>query len=655
MRCRGVRYYAVLLIAGCANSAPSAQPAPPASATSISIDATVMLPPELDPWNGARLSSYPAPPAPERPATPVLEGPKRAEVPLDPTPGPRVTAISSSIEIISATPDARAAITADFQHAVRLWPTLDGKREPLVVSMRAPALLSITRDGDAFAIAGVDSAGQIELLRATSSGEITRRLELGIARPILSLRATSDGFVALRDDRVALLIALDGTIRAELATEPGQYLASIAVRDDRALAIIESDDRVHGRWIDLSSAMWGEETRDLPILGDDVVLSANHERVAGFQKGRHKVISIIELSTGKVVRTMKDLPDNVRPIGFVSDTHVAVMSEGRAWWGGGGDGTNGAGFDVANGHLIGGAVSAVSLTTPEGGSEYVGYRVGTLTQLRPTKAGYIATDGRSIVELDAHFHTRAGFSLADLPTALTQVTLVDDTHAVGYSYNENRSIYLISTKEPRTKLVATKTTFYTFERSSGLLAYGSDAGMFVSRFDKTDGEFGPAIQIDAKPGELYLLDPAESKRDEIAIIHRSPDFKTFPTTFGTVGEYAFLPTREQTFAPSQHWLNTNGDPRSLVQSTRTRATNQRLTAELLDQRLVLRDGKTVRWTVPNPASDLVWSGDQLVLFGAGVATVDLATGEMRDRKCGAWFGKWDYAPDIFGTSLLCEP
>ncbi len=649
-----MRIFAVLVIAACASP-----PAPVETSVARSPDPwDVRTPPlQLPAYENTVALSIP---------TPIIEGPTRTEVPIDPTPGPRIASIANVIEMIAVTADGNAAVTGDAARSLRLWPTLDGKREPLVLSMRTPAMLAIARDADAFVIAGVDSAGQLELARATTTAEITQRFEIGLGRPIVEIHATSLGFVALRDDRVVTLIGLDGVMHAELTPEPGEYLTTLAVRDDRALAIIERDDRIYGRWVELASGAWGEDTPALPITGEHVVLSPSHERIAGpRRRGEDAPVSIVSLTNGKVVGTIPPAPDPIfgdfmHPVGFLDERKVAVTNGRQAWWNrdGTGDGSPGSVFGVANGLLIGGSESVISISTPGKAVEYVGYRMSFMSELRPTKTGYVATDGRTMVELDAKFHTRAGYALSDLKPGITgSVVLVDDTHAIGLSYNENRSLYLISTQTSKTTLIAKDVGVFGYEPTTRLLHYAADNRVWVTRFDTKENAFGFTVEVPAKPGEVVLLDPAEAKRNEVAILVRSSTDLTYHAKFGTVDPYAFVTTSERVITPTQKWWNEDGDIRTLVRAERQRAKSpdRSLTAELREGQLVLREGKTVRWTVPNVAGQLAWTPrGELFVFGSGLAHVDLATGALRDRQCGAWFGRWKKWPEGHASSFLCE-
>lgn len=658
MRCRGVHIYAVFALTGGALFALLAStnaPVPPATIPPSAVEPTVEPPPspppplEPDPWASTRTVEIGVLPPP------IISGPTRTDVPIDPTVAPAIAAAPGHIQMLAITNDGSAAVTGDERRSVRLWPTLDGKREPLVVAMPPPAMLAIERDGEALVIAGVDAVGQLVLVRVAPTGQITRRTEVGLARPLVSIHGTPVGFVALRDDRVVMSIGFDGMIGAELAADPGEHVLTLAVRDDRVLAIIEREDRVSGRWIDLSTGSWSERTRALPIKGDHVVLSPNHERVAGFKRGKQKVVAIVDLATGKIVDTMKDLDDRAALGGFHSDGGVWVMADHSAW-SSSGDSLDGTAFGFANNRVVGTSGSALVDWSPTRDPRYVGYRMGFVAQLRATKTGFLATDGIRLVELDAQFRTRAGFELHHVPTSFGQIVLVEDELVLGHTHTAS-SLYLFSTKHATSTLVASGVGIFEYEPSTRLLMYVANKRVHVARFDPKARTFEPAIEIDAKPGEVFVLDAADKKGD-LAIVRQGEAHRTYTATFGTFDMYGFTKTSERTIEPIEDWWNFDGDPRSLVrprETHRARSPDRSLVAEIKAQRLVVHHGKTERWAVPTVGIQPLWTPNgELVVFGTGIARVDSATGALRDRQCGFWFGAWEYPPEAQGASSLCE-
>lgn len=76
-----------------------------------------------------------------------------ARAPLTaPTVGPITGMHGAAIARIAVTDAGDAAVTADTTGAIRLWPALDGTREPVVVSGSPPHALDVAHDGDGFLI-----------------------------------------------------------------------------------------------------------------------------------------------------------------------------------------------------------------------------------------------------------------------------------------------------------------------------------------------------------------------------------------------------------------------------------------------------------------------------------------------------------------------
>lgn len=622
----------------------------------------------FDPWDvPAPPFHYEPPPATplEIPAAalipPVVIGPSRTEVVTDETPRQRISAMPGFVNQVAVTEDGLAAVTTDGARAVRLWPALDGKREPVVLAMRHPAKIAIARGGGGLVIAGVDDIGQLDLVRTTAEGDPTRHVEVAM-RPVVAIRTTSAGFVVLRDDRSVALIDLDGAIRGELVTEPGEYLASIAARRDAVLAIVETDEGVHGRWIDLATFTWGAATARLRIEPHDVIVSPNRERIAARHKKGMSFVAV-RLSDGKIVSTIEDQNGNSRLVGFLDDRVFAYTSDDNSTWlsnGGQDSFAAGTGFQIVEGGIVGGLNSAIVIAKLDSKPSYVGYRMAGPTELRPTKTGFVATDARMLVELDARFRTRAGFDATKTSDDMYRVVFADNDHAIGFSYSKNRSLFLISTELSSTTVIASVVSDWGYESTTGLLYYWTAKGIKARRYDGKAGAFGAEVHVADAPRRIVLLDADQGREREIALIEDTRSFGPFTVTYGRIDGDSWVKTGEKTFTPSEEWWNTIGDPRELVRSqtvrVRAQSPDRSYIAEIRDQRLSLRDGSTVKWTVPaNGVQGVTWTPrNELVIYGGGIAQVDLETGDLRDRQCGSWFGRWDTVPIAFGSPELCE-
>ena len=67
----------------------------------------------------------------------------------------------SVIDQIAVTDSGDAALTSDEDGALRLWPSFDGKHEPVVIAASSALQISIARSGDGLLLALLDRVGGI--------------------------------------------------------------------------------------------------------------------------------------------------------------------------------------------------------------------------------------------------------------------------------------------------------------------------------------------------------------------------------------------------------------------------------------------------------------------------------------------------------------
>ena len=80
----------------------------------------------------------------------------------------------NAIDIVAASADGRAAVTQDAEGNTRLWPTLDGTVEPIVVRIAAAAELALVRDGDDALVGSLDPAGGLQLCTSRATERLAR-------------------------------------------------------------------------------------------------------------------------------------------------------------------------------------------------------------------------------------------------------------------------------------------------------------------------------------------------------------------------------------------------------------------------------------------------------------------------------------------------
>lgn len=659
-----------------------------------SIDFAAIL--RVDPW--APRDTRPAFGAPE-PAEPAYPGHSRAVDPAEtiigtagagepiamPSSRHVITAMhAATITALAITDDGTVAATTDAMRSARLWPTLDGTREPVVLTMRPPATLAITRtrgDDADLVIAGLDDAGQLELVRTTAAGETVRRTFVETGRPLVAIQATPHGILALRDDRAIVAVTLDGAALGTLVADPGEHITSIAVRRDRVLAMFETGEEVRGRWIDMTGGLrWAARTVALPIGPRPVALSPDGTRLAGVARNG-KSVPIVELATGRViVRPYKETfaDPKLRAVGFLANDVLAIASSGEriTWWG---RASTEEDFALATGEsrvgdkrLIGDSSGVLALTGSVDETVYfLGYRMGSIDALLPSGAGLLATDTRSIVQLDTSLHTRA---VHELPTEEATrswhgVVLVDRTHVLAHSYARGGSgLYMVDLATQKATLVERSASALGYEPSTRLLAFQTATSIELAVFDPRTGTFGEStalpVELRSNP-RAKLLDPSKARGNVLAFASNTrPDVihLTLVKSFDPKRDVPIELGASRDVRVDESFWDTNGDPLSVLDrllppQTRIASNDRALTAELHDQRITLRDkAGTEKWTVPSAgATGVVWTPDgTLLAYGPGLARLDLQSGALVDRQCGWRFGRWTMQPGGFGGTSLCE-
>jgi hypothetical protein len=575
----------------------------------------------------------------------------------------------STIGVLAVTADGEVAATADAR-SVRLWPSLDGKHEPVVVAMRPPKTLAIARDGDAIVVAGLDAVGQLELVRVTAEGEPLSRATAASPRPIREIHAMSRGVLALRDDDAIALYGASGTLRGELAPNPRQRVRSLAVNHDHALAIIETEHALHGEWLDVEAdGVWfGLATPVLALVDSNVAQSANGKRISGRDK-RGDVV-IIDVASGRVVERRKFLEDEdqrLRVIGFLDSGSLAVDS-GRSyvevyadWDFEDYEEVSGLNFVAADGVVVGAEGSSLVIGRKGEATQYLGYQMAVSVSIVPRGDGFLMTDGASVAEIGPDLRARKVFELAPKKGVLENAQIIDENHVVtafGYGYDNPAGSFLADVKTG--KVTPIGEGFANYNRERGLLALMSQTEIEVRRFDRKKGQFGP-------PGRLHLgqwapIQWLDSKRGDFAVTELDFTNRTVKLdVFRLRDDLERL--KEQTIKPSDEWWETSQDTETVLDAswrpTRRRPSpDGKLVAEVRsDGRMTLQNAAgEEQWMVfAAGATDVAWTkAGQLFAFGSGIARLDLATGALRERQCGWQFGLWPERPLASGTSALCE-
>lgn len=178
---------------------------------------------------------------------------------------------SASIDRVALSPSGRAGLSRDTIGGLRLWPALDGSREPLPITVAAARSFALLETGDAFVVLAVEGSGGARFIAVRPDGSTDTVATLAPFNPVLEVHALAGG-----ESGRFLVLMKDGSLRvfdpsgAELATfdEKGFQPASLRTSADgkHVLAVstmdpVGSTSRAEVQRISLSDAGPGLELR----------------------------------------------------------------------------------------------------------------------------------------------------------------------------------------------------------------------------------------------------------------------------------------------------------------------------------------------------------------------------------------------------------
>lgn len=284
-------------------------------------------------------SSPARPPEPVRPAVvPAAQPAAAIDAPIPTMHTLREVAVAphaGAIQMLALSPDGGVALSVDELGGVRLWPALDGTKEPCIVDMPRPEQLAIgTRAGGFFA-AGRDEAGGLYLGKLDEQGRQLSHVSLAAEPAVTWIAMTERGLLAWRTDQTLALLDVDGVMRSRLASEPAQRIVAVAASGPRAIVLLERDGKRKVRWLSLAPQLaWGAWIDlDKELAGDlQLALAPGGKRLGVLVRTERNVEGLaFDLATGHAIAstTFNSLDAD---LGFADDDHVAIGGfDGLAW------------------------------------------------------------------------------------------------------------------------------------------------------------------------------------------------------------------------------------------------------------------------------------------------------------------------------------
>jgi PQQ-like domain len=260
-------------------------------------------------------SGEPPPTAASEPPRPVTRAPHGA-----------------AIDLLAVTEAGDAAISADTQHGLRLWPSLDGKREPVVVRGAPPRQLAIARHAAGFVVALLDHAGGGEILDLDRDGGLRTRGALPVEPALVQLVALATGVLARRSDHTVLWLDVAGRVRGTITAQPSEQIVTLATRRGAALAGLadrQGPSVTRLRWLDIGAKLaWGKAVTLPEPLDAAIALAPGGRRIAGATPRRDRAV-MIDLEPAPRTIKQRALATSLPRIavGFASDD-FAIVSDG---------------------------------------------------------------------------------------------------------------------------------------------------------------------------------------------------------------------------------------------------------------------------------------------------------------------------------------
>ncbi len=437
--------------------------------------------------------------------------------------------------------DGTMAVSRDALGGVRVWPALDGSREPQALPVAAPAALAIARRDDGSLVAVIDGNGVSTLLRLDADGLVLGAASLAPDVPLAGVVALPGGtrVLAVRSDQHLLLLDDRGAELARLAARGARVLAVHATAaGDAAFALLRRGGEAptfEVRKLALAGdrLAWDGAAHPLPLpparLPHTVsAVSPDGALLAwvATDASQRTLVQMMRLADGAAIAIDGDVVPSAP-----ATTLGAFTAPGRFELGGQGgnawrvevDGATAAGYSEA---LPGGttppafATGVVAagyhghLVVRRGGevARYVGY-----DDLSPS-SGALAADGQSAAWITTtgavvvqRFDGRADVRIKGPTDWFGSAAIVDDRHVLAARNDGAIVLFDSVTGQERAALhVATSTPWFQWNPTTRRLAVMHDAGVvWVLEVDPAAAApLGAPVAIGDGAQSFALLDPA---------------------------------------------------------------------------------------------------------------------------------------------------
>jgi len=566
----------------------------------------------------------------------------------DPAPqlaAPQMGQHGAAIELIAISDDGNAALTQDARGGTRLWPTLDGRAEPVVVPLSFATTLAIGRTESGYVVTACDDSAGLEIVELDAAGRVLARTRVSPDPEVRSVVIDRGRVLVLRADQIIVEYAPSGRVITELPVAAGEHVQELVARAGHVMAIADG----HGIWLDRMT--WGARTHAITLQkSGPIVAAALAPGGTALALATRDAFLVVDLAAQKTL--FEDVGNGpILGIGFTDDTTIVTEHESDFEWRPLDHGervlsTRHTGNQIAFGHgqVLRGQGRSIEMTT-KSAVRYLGYESHT----GPEVGG--------------------AWKLPPDPRPLTDIQRLDDDHVLvtrgNDGYANGLAVFDTTTGEYGTDLsTVAGSKVQRYESSTGLLVLSDHIASYLVQYDRASHKFDTWYRIEYEASDLHVVDPAIAN-GAVAIAVRTgivpptvriERFYASDLIVGAPIKSGDVTSYKGTFLgldkAGRAYIAEDTDVVLYDESREVRryvGVKHGDTAHVVvGPSVVLVDGDTVallddrgieRWRVVAPVTDVRWEGSTLVgIFATGSATFDLATGTLGGRTCGWGFG-----------------
>jgi hypothetical protein len=456
----------------------------------------------------------------------------------------RGTPHGGEIGAIAVSEAGDLAITADAIGELKVWPTLDGTRQPVSIEAAPATSVALGEREDELVVAMIDRVGVVRVLKLGRDGRVHGRAQVPGEIAAREVVAVGGDLIVVRADETIERVDADGILRGRIAARPGERLGALSSRGGAVVVAIVTGGGHESklvRWLDLGEDLaWGKDVA-LPQTIDAEVLALSPARTrlaSAHDDGEREQIVIYALdgNEAKFFAMPSLFATSSTPIGFVSDDALAIGDASAVeWWSKTGDDYEvveqpqparfkGQRFEALAVDAFGDGVAVfphgagLALAAPDHKTKFLGWRELAVQNWQGFGDGftYGADEGR-FLWVDSQLEPVRGFDLKDIPGPVPYVAIAIGEHELAYEAQVDGKVEveLVDTREPNHSIMLGTFPYVpqiTFEPSLHELAFAV-AGKIERYRIETDPLRATAmttLPFDGLAYNLHLVDPAQA-------------------------------------------------------------------------------------------------------------------------------------------------